>query len=58
MGSKLFKILLCCLIVVLFTVWAIGYEKNLFRNILIGVFVFAFLLASYEAIENDDDTNY
>lgn len=58
MDSKLFKILLFCLIIVLFTVWAIGYEQNLFRNILIGVFVFAFLLASYEAITNDDDTNY
>lgn len=55
MDSRLFKILLCFVIVVLFVLMILGYKVNLVRNILIGIFVFAFLLASWEVITGKGD---
>lgn len=58
MDSRLFKILLCLVIIVCAVVMLLGYHTNLFRNIIIGVFVFAFLYASWEAITEDNNDNY
>lgn len=58
MDSKFFKLLLCLVVIVLFTLVLIGYEKNLVRNILIGVGIFAFAVASWEMIRDHNDNDH